>query len=326
MIYLKYLAVAALINLASISLATANSTSDSEPGDYWKKPEQKWALKLAASRPMHIINIYPSGQDDYSVSYESNTLVEGLVTLSYQGLGSLSYSVGELNDRSPKTYGESDHRDYQIRLYQNGMGLELIHQKYRGFYSEDTNQDIRVRDSLASTKTSLAGIYFLSQDRLSMEAAFSLSTKQLRSGGSWILYGVVNRQKLKADGGLADQELLETNPDLKKLAEVQGLETFDVGLGGGYGHTWVFWRRFYINTTWLLAPAAQHQNLVLVDNSSQSNWNPAFLGSLKLSLGYNGKRHFAGFEGYVDSQTSYLDGGEVTTMTVEHSVFYGFRF
>src|SRR6266704_3660696 len=92
-------------------------------------------------------------------------------------------------------YGHSSVTDLQSNILGKHWGLDLFTQNYNGFYETYNNSAISgsipypKRPDISTWNTGANGIYIFNKDKYSIRAAYNLSERQLRSGGSFLLSG-----------------------------------------------------------------------------------------------------------------------------------------
>ena len=111
----------------------------------------------------------------------------------------------------------------------------------RGFESE--SNDFRANDRMLYFRTD--GFYVFNGRKLSARAALNLVNRQKKSAGSWLLHPSLSYLRYRSDS------LLLNLPDQPGFV-LNTYDHFQVGIGGGYGYSYVF-KRFAVTafaTSW----------------------------------------------------------------------------
>lgn len=159
-------------------------------------------------------------------------------------------------------------------------------------------------------KTSVLGVnlfYVLNHRRYSVRAAYSQTTRQLQSKGSWIFGLGYNRQKVSLDYDMFRQSIAEyfgeaaaTQVDTARH-HTSGAFRY-VSLSGGYGYNWVFAPNWVLNATGMLSVGYIHHLDVNYNGNDLyiSQMNLSALNKLKVDatlrfgLVWNNSRWYAG--------------------------------
>lgn len=207
----------------------------------------------------------------------------------------LGYSFS-LSDSQPKF-------DMELNLYCSRLGLELFYRKrddgfrirnLKGFndngipltdYSREFN-------GLSVSQGGANLFYIFNYKKFSFPAAFSQSTNQRISAGSFILGLSYNEQLFNFDYTKVDpriESLMQTELKFDKA----DYKDFSINLG--YSYNWVFAKDFLANIS--LSPAIGYKNTSLKLDISNSK---EFISSInfdlisRLALVYNNGRYYAG--------------------------------
>jgi hypothetical protein len=137
-----------------------------------------------------------------------------------------------------KEFGKTSLTDFQIHNYGQHVVLDLVIQKYKGFYySNLKGTEVERYPGLSVSQIGAEGSYIFNGNKFSAKAAFEQSEKQLKSVGSFIL----------GWGGY----LFNIRPDNNMPIAGNGrIDNLQLGVNSGYGYSWV------INDRWLMSGIA----------------------------------------------------------------------
>lgn len=193
--------------------------------------------------------------------------------------------------------------DMSLNLYCSRAGLELYYRKrndgYKiksltGFEKDGvplTEYD-RKFDGLTVTQGGVNAFYIFNYKKFSFPAAYSHSTNQRISAGSFILGASYNERVFLFDYTGIDKNVSSLmQPELK----FQKVDYKDISINCGYSYNWVFAKDFLANIT--LSPTIGYKNTSLKfykETSKEFLKNINFDLMSRLSIVYNNSRFYAG--------------------------------
>jgi hypothetical protein len=168
-------------------------------------------------------------------------------------------------------------------------------------------------------------IYNFKPERFSHNALIDMRDRQLRSAGTWLVGVGILSMRAQADSTLAPTQ---ANFEYPRGSQLVSLDNQRLILSGGYAHTFVLLRKWYLSA--LLMPGVSFffgshtlhaDSFVRVPLSTGAGLEAMF------TLGYNGKRSIWGIR--VDARTFSGNKAEGVFYTAGHSqirLIYGRRF
>ncbi|SFC73671.1 protein of unknown function [Flexibacter flexilis DSM 6793] len=251
----------------------------------------------------------------------------------YSGIG-LEYSFFTFkkdNKEDLSLYGSTYLRDFQLNLYAQQFGIDLVSQNYKGFYlnnPQDFNKTWEKgnvypqRDDIKVTNQALNFYYILNYRKFSYQSAFRQTRHQCRSAGSVMLMAGASNYSIEADSNLIPYAADSTK--FRESETFLGGRFIDFSILGGYGHTFV-WRRWYVSGTVLGGFGVQAQKY---QTAIEDKRGVRGIGRLytRFAAGYNDRRFFTGVSYLLDRKTTQVDklvlGGELSNLRF----FMGVRF
>ena len=198
--------------------------------------------------------------------------------------------------------GNSPQTDLNFSFYTAAVGIDLFYRernegyrvrKLNGFY-QDNNRDLtdfnRRFDGLTVKQRGLNLYYIFNNRRFSYRAAYSHTTNQRISTGSFILGLTYNEQSFLFDHSKFDIPIREQIDNELKFENVRYK---DFSINFGYSYNWVFKKDFLANIS--LTPAIGYKNTSLNLSSSKellSSLNFDFI--TRAAVVYNNSRYYAG--------------------------------
>jgi hypothetical protein len=134
-----------------------------------------------------------------------------------------------------------------------GLGLtlflrqQLLHASFRntkGFRSITPGGESEFRDDVSLFQATVFGFQVLSPSQYSLRSSFKQRDRQLQSNGSLLLGGLVDRQRMYSEKGIRIPLNNGNQSVVTRYAQTK------LGVGLGYGYTWVF------KDHWFIAPMA----------------------------------------------------------------------
>ena len=176
--------------------------------------------------------------------------------ISWHGL-TLGYSFGVVPDH----YG-SHSSEWTVTAYNSKVGFDFSYVSSKGNFNllsatgiegVDNAQIRNVRFQAMHTHTLAVNAYYVFNYRhFSYPAAFSLSTVQLRSAGSWLLGARYDNQALHFDAQKTEAFFKTISPQaqLNEALRIDQIKYRQFAVSLGYAYNWVPWRG------WLLSVSA----------------------------------------------------------------------
>ena len=248
---------------------------------------------------------------------------------------SLGYSFGVVPDR----YG-SKATEWTVAAYNSKVGFDFSYVASRGNFNllrasgisgVDNAQIKEVRFPAMRTHTLAINAYYVFNYRhFSYPAAFSLSTVQLRSAGSWLLGARYDDQALHFDAERTASLFKSLSPkaELNEALRIDKINYRQLAISLGYAYNWVPWKG------WLLsggaAPALGYKYQRGETFSTQSLWrnieNFSFDCIFRFGIVRTNGRYYAGL-----STVSYLYDYGYANFKLRNSIHYiklyvGFNF
>lgn len=164
---------------------------------------------------------------------------------------------------------KSDHsskKEFDLSIYSSMLGIDLYWRQTGNDYhinrmsgSDDTDYSVMKNVPFEGFKASIKGAnlyYIFNHRKFSYPAAYSQSTVQRKSAGSWLLGIGYTQHNLKVDwdalGDVLDQKMGKKedgeswlDPDLK-FSEIK---YFDLSVSCGYAYNWVFAKNWLFNAS-----------------------------------------------------------------------------
>ena len=183
-------------------------------------------------------------------------------------------------------------KDYRIRSFDMGNGTSVEYVSGIPF------------DGLNVSITGLNAYYIGNHRKFSYPAAFSQSTCQRRSAGSFMLGGGYTRHSLKLDYAKLKTAVNDVAPqtaeELDSGLMFKDIKYTDISLSAGYGYNWVFSINWLLSVSLSAALGYKHSmgervvDLSLLRDFSFTNFNLDGVGRLGL-IWNNSKWYFGGY-------------------------------
>jgi hypothetical protein len=239
----------------------------------------------------------------------------------------LTFTV-PVEERSLERYGKSKARDLQLNILSKKWGADLYYQRYTGFYKDDSRvsvpggQPYPQRPDIDAKNLGVSGIWVFNNRKFSMRSSFNYAERQLRSKGSFMLYGTVNSFKLSADSAVLSEE---ARVGLGKGADFVKLRYTTLSIAPGYSYNAVL-KKFFLNGTLSVGPA-HHWIYYERDNGTERNdISINTTATIRLALGYNSDRFFGGVGFITQSRAVVFDDIRFANSSNIFKILVGYRF
>jgi hypothetical protein len=243
-------------------------------------------------------------------------------------------TFGGLELRTAKK-GESDAFSFSFGLTGRRLRMDFFVRSTTGFYLKNIedydpdwfNHNTRYPhfDSLSNVTLALSVYYTFNHKKYSNTAALWQIDQQKKSAGSFVLGFLTNLEGISTTQPLMLNDTLLTNnvyPNFKEGASIK------VGLSGGYMHTFVILKRFYIHGA-IIQGFLYSRGVTDFYNQQETRIYNSMGISLysRLTAGYNGNRFYGGIffvsDGFIDDALG--DAYAVTSYNY-FRIYMGYRF
>ena len=255
---------------------------------------------------------YSLDDKDYKerLKYRPNSPFNVGVGFNYKVIGiNLGFNLPIINDT--KEYGKTRFIDLQTHIYGRRLIIDLYFQRYKGFYFPSTNTlensnygNVYIRPDLLLVNTGAEFQYLLNWKKFTFRGAFLQNEIQLKSAGSPILGAYIGYITVYADSSLLPKNLIYQEYFNGYDFRRSNIRTANISIG--YGYTLVLPYHFFITAAASGGLGLNSSELKSINFGTTSSIGSNISGTLRLALGYNSRRMFAGihFVGTRFSQTT----------------------
>jgi len=230
----------------------------------------------------------PAANDGQSLEYKANTLRTMGVGATYNNLTiNIAYGFNFLNNGENK--GKTKSLDLQAHLFPHKWALDVLAIKHKGAYLDPANYPVEGEDNfyyrpdIQELFFGFSGYRVLNPKRFSFNAAMTQNERQKKSAGTFMIGGLVYYGQIKGDSALVPKQLESSFP---RAAGINNMNSFSVGLGGGYAYTLVVAKYFYVTGSLV---ANLNANFSTVENMNDKKNKTTIKPSTiyKAAIGYN---------------------------------------
>lgn len=331
-----------LIFFFSLTIRAQNDIQMPEPVDASAVPRDKDSLRR------YYIKRFPDNFFIYPVLKQRSLNFElakadRSAALTYKpnntyslGLGVYLFEVGlelafaiPLKEQSIERFGESSARDIQVNVLLKRWGLDLIYQRYSGFYLLDNENEplpdepFPQRADIDTKNFGVTGHYVFNNQKFSFRSVYNFSERQLYSKGSFLLFSAINTFRVVADSSIVNQSRqfdFGSEVDFTRLRYT----TFSIAPGYTYNLTY---KNFFLNTTLSFGPAHHWINYSL--EGSNAEYNDIAVNSFvaaRVAIGYNGYRLFGGLSFISQGSSIKFDAVNFSNNNGAFKMVVGYRF
>ena len=199
--------------------------------------------------------------------------------------------------------GRTKYLDAQATLHTNKQSSNLFLQVFKGYHITSHSLEevgwmqttaVPYRADLVQFNIGLSTLLIADEEHFSYRATFNQDAWQQRTKGSWLYGGYATCYVLNADSAVIPTML---QPGFSaSSALTQGI-LFDVGPMGGYVHTFVYKRHWFLTLSGALGVGPSVQRVKLSDPvgaETRSDLGPGWHAQLRGGVGYNSRYYYAG--------------------------------
>lgn len=231
-------------------------------------------------------------------------------------------------------------RQFGLSIYSSQVGIDVFYRrtgsdyKIRNVSIDDPIDGSRLNgipyDGISVGITGVNVYYIFNHKRFSYPAAFSQSTCQKRSCGSWMAGAGYTRNSLDVDYDQLQQlmnDQLQTKVKLDPALRINSVKYHDVSLSAGYAYNWVFAPDFLLCASGSLALAYKYSHAD-GENGGQgfSLNNVNFDGIGRFAFVYNNTRWYAGLSAIVHSYNYHTTRFAANNAFGSMNVYVGYNF
>lgn len=257
----------------------------------------------------------------------NNRFTLGAGMYVFELLVEIAFAV-PLDEENSRIYGETRARDWQINMLSKRWGADVYYQKYEGFYKKDSRvtvpsgEPFPQRPDLQTRNFGASGFYVFNHRRFSLRSSFNFADRQIRSQGSFILYGTINSFKTMEDSVLLSSQV---QADIGRGSDFSKLKYTTLSIAPGYSHNFI-WRKFFLNTTLLTGPA--HHWIVYRDQLGDLHHDISINSTavVRFALGYSNDKWFCGTSFSSQARIVKFEDVRVSNNTSLFRLQVGFRF
>jgi hypothetical protein len=229
---------------------------------------------------------------------------------------------------SKAIYGPSEARDLQLNILGKKWGIDVIHQKYKGFYIVDPKVEIPIntpfpqRPDIETRNIGLSTNYTFNNKKFSFRSAYNFVERQLTSTGSFLMFASLNSFKVAADSSLVGYKYENVFGDDAKIYKIR---TTILGIAPGYTYS-VIHKGFFLNGTLAAGPA---HNWLLYEVEGGKNNNDINFSAFviaRIAVGFNGDNFFGGLSFTNQGTNAKFDNIQLLSSNSTFKILFGYRF
>lgn len=233
-----------------------------------------------------------------------------------------------VSDHSEAIYGESRARDLQLNVFGKKWGVDLYRQKYEGFYLDDPrtrhppNTPYPQRSDIYTRNLYGTVSYTFNHQKFSLRSAYNYTERQLKSSGSFLLFGTISGFKTRGDSALMGPDYVSR---FGADASIMEIRSTHVGIAPAYSYSLIHRKGFFINALLALGPA---NNWIRYETEGGDQLNDIRFTTFyvaRIAMGYNGDKFFAGLSYSGQSATARFESIRLQSSTGTLKVLFGIR-
>ncbi len=262
-----------------------------------------------------------------TLKYKPNVALSLGPGFGYKWFG-IDLSLISVGKKSDTIYGKTQKIDIQTHLYLKRFIADFVLQDYQGFYHEplklkDTTkiilQHTTIRPDIHLQSIGGSIMYFTNYKRFSFKSTFSQTEFQKKSAGTWAFGLDCHYLYIFADSSMIDKSY---KPYFDSLTYYKSIYTLNIGVIGGYVHTFTL-HRWFTTLSLLVGFDGKKELYTFEDNIVHKDTiNLSTKIQLRLGLGYNSNRVYFGLNFVGDEYVFSKSTQEYGTIRL----YLGYRF
>jgi hypothetical protein len=263
-----------------------------------------------------------------SVAYRSNKPYSlGLGMYLFELAIEVTFALPQ-DETNRRIYGESDASDLQLNIIGRKWGIDAYIQNYDGFYVDDpsikipANQPYPHRRDIETTNNGISVNYTFDNKRFSFRSTYNFIDQQLRSAGSFLLFGSLSSFKASGDSAILGDSYVN------KFGSASSMKSFKVttlGVAPGYTYSLIY-KGFFLNGTLAVGPAHNWLSSMREDGVEKNDIKFNAYAAARIGLGYNGDRIFGGFSFIAQGRSAKFEEVQLLSSNTTFKMLIGYRF
>jgi hypothetical protein len=261
-------------------------------------------IRLLSSSKDNTLNVFDAELQE-GLLYKPNNRAITAVGAHY---GLLGFNVGwavpwSYANKDDHIYGKTDYLDLQFHFFFRSFVIDIYYLRYNGFYLENSYEMLngwenpetyRIRPDIGVKSYGGSFHYFFNKKKFSYKAVFTQNEWQRKSAGSLILGGGIFFIPVSADSSFIPNDI--KYDDFFRGFHFKAADMFSFGPTVGYTHTFVMWKKLFLNLTLVGGLTAGYTDLVTNSNDQEERtgftWH--FQSVFRTGFGYNSDRWYVG--------------------------------
>lgn len=290
----KYFFLPLMILSAFSMYGQRNNNYDSS---YYERFPDKITGRIYFSQKFLKFTIPPNGNQT-DIEYKANTKLNLGIGITIKNISAnIFYGFAFLNKDTAK--GETKGLDLQFHIYPRQWAIDLTALVPKGYhifpkgYASTNPNTYYYRPDVQLKLFGISAYRVPNKEKFSYRAAVTLNEWQKRSAGSFLYGGIVYYGTAKGDSALVPKSI-ENNFSQKGISN---LNFMAIGVGGGYAHTLVIDKHFFIT-----ASAVANLDLTMTSEEGpglakarKTSVGPSIVA--KAAIGYNSSTWAVGLNG-----------------------------
>lgn len=305
----------------TVSILPSDAPTDT---DYVKLFPHTFTTRIYLGEKVSVFSLH-DGVTDKDIHYRPNAVLSLGLGVTVRGIG-LNFSTKlPFHDKKEDQYGATKRLDVQAHRYRRKLGIDLYLQRYQGFHLNETENVTQIdgpttypyMPNLHQLRFGATVLHIFNGNHYSMRAAVNQQEWQVRSAGSFLLGGSLYTQFIHNEGA-------EILPPYYRYPEVLGggglheIQNYSLCANAGYGYNFVF-----PDTHWFLGAAADigagpaYSRIKDAADLWEGNFGLNLTSNVRLQIGYNSRKWFAGLYGIAHGDRYGLQGPQRNVSTVQ---------
>lgn len=267
--------------------------------------------------------------------FEPNSQYDVGISINSKFASFLLNSGVTLFNKDEATKGKTSYQDYQFNLYGKRSTIDIALQTYQGFYIQNSGkyenfrntqtQPYEMRRDVFVYALSLNHYYIFNYKKFSYRSSFAFTENQKKSVGSFLCGGYLSLFAIKADSSLVSTSFAQY---FNNSSGIKNGSVFNFGINLGYIYTLVIKKRIHATLSLVQGIGTDKTNVTMKDDSKrEGTYRFASKQNLRIALGYDSGKFFAGTMGLFDFY--YFDDTDRSIFNYAYGkfrIFAGYRF
>ena len=252
------------------------------------------------------------------------------------GISKYGFNLSVSNDfgliiQSENKYGKTEKFNINLSFILKKKWITTYFSKYKGYYISNytdfivKNNEYPQREDVVTLGYGLSYMHVFNGEKISINSSYTLTQKQLKSAGSFLIGGAISYYSINGDSSLIPSGVHEMFSPYSNAAHISQ-QLYEISFG--YTYNLVFLKHLNLNLTAIAGFTNSFSDIKTIDPKYNTNNYFDVSPSIRIMSALSYVRRRVYFGAYVKMNRSFAETSEITSMSTSFfnaQLFLGYR-